>query len=549
MPGLGTAQCRLSAMLLLTTIFFMVEIIVGYITNSMALIADSFHMFSDAIALVIALISVRMSPKKWSKNTFGWARAEILGALVNAVFLCALCFSILIESIKRFMKPDLIHDPWLILIVGSLGLFINLIGLLMFMNGGGHFHHHGHAHHHHHHHAPINENYLVCQGDSIENSSEMQKAKYGLLCKHRSHNSSQDFFCNAGDHSHTSSPDDNNDNDESHLTTKSPHNENLSDNNNSCNQSSSDLKHTRNQSTKLSTSTASSDKSNHNSSSDIHLNFKQTSKQDYGSSTTPHHHVNLQGEDTDAVKHHSHGSSQMNMRGVFLHVMADALGSVIVMISAIVVIYTDWSIRLYIDPILSVLMVCLILRSTWPLLTESAMILLQTVPTHIQVDSLRKRLTKEIQGVLAVHEFHVWQLAGDRIIASAHIRCHNLQDYMRIAEKVKEFFHNEGIHSTTIQPEFIDFENDVLDGSYDNCVLDCPSTQRPHCAPQTCCGAQKSSSTSSVSGAVNDEQAVSALTRRTNVKSDKARGSSERLETNFSHDDNFQVISTSAVVS
>lgn len=62
----------------------------------------------------------------------------------------------------------------------------------------------------------------------------------------------------------------------------------------------------------------------------------------------------------------------------------------------------------------------------------------------------------QINGVLAVHELHVWQLAGDRIIASAHIRCLNLKDYMRIAEKVKEFFHNEGIHSTTIQPEFVD---------------------------------------------------------------------------------------------
>lgn len=57
---------------------------------------------------------------------------------------------------------------------------------------------------------------------------------------------------------------------------------------------------------------------------------------------------------------------------------------------------------------------------------------------------------------MAVHEFHVWQLSGSKIIASAHIRCHNLADYMRIAERVKDFFHHEGIHSTTIQPEFID---------------------------------------------------------------------------------------------
>ena len=47
-------------------------------------------------------LSVQMSPKKWSKNTFGWARAEVLGALVNSVFLVALCFSILVESLKRY---------------------------------------------------------------------------------------------------------------------------------------------------------------------------------------------------------------------------------------------------------------------------------------------------------------------------------------------------------------------------------------------------------------------------------------------------------------
>lgn len=61
----------------------------------------------------------------------------------------------------------------------------------------------------------------------------------------------------------------------------------------------------------------------------------------------------------------------------------------------------------------------------------------------------------QVEGVLAVHEFHVWQLAGSRIIASAHITCKNLHDYFTISETVKEIFHNEGIHSTSIQPEFV----------------------------------------------------------------------------------------------
>lgn len=87
------------------------------------------------------------------------------------------------------------------------------------------------------------------------------------------------------------------------------------------------------------------------------------------------------------------------MRGVFLHVMADALGSVIVCASACVIMFTDFQYKDYVDPTLSVLMVCLIFYSTWGLLVESAMILLQTVPTHIQVDSLQRKLLQEVSDM------------------------------------------------------------------------------------------------------------------------------------------------------
>ena len=142
------------------------------------------------------------------------------------------------------------------------------------------------------------------------------------------------------------------------------------------------------------------------------------------------------------------------------------------------------------------------------------MILLQTVPTHIQIDSLQRKLLENIDGVLAVHEFHVWQLAGDRIIASAHIRCRNLHDYMQIAEQVKEFFHNEGIHSTTIQPEFVEFEAELpvgkLNRPMDNCALDCPPGQPGvgnGCLQNTCCGPQQDKNRKSPSSVELDDGA------------------------------------------
>ena len=64
--------------------------------------------------------------------------------LVNAVFLIALCFSITVESLKRFYEPEKIEQPILILIVGVLGLLVNLLGLCLFHeHGGGHGHSHG----------------------------------------------------------------------------------------------------------------------------------------------------------------------------------------------------------------------------------------------------------------------------------------------------------------------------------------------------------------------------------------------------------------------
>lgn len=85
---------------------------------------------------------------------------------------------------------------------------------------------------------------------------------------------------------------------------------------------------------------------------------------------------------------------------------------------------------------------------------DIAAILTQSVPKGLNTSHLQKKLLSTVSGVLAVHEFHVWQLTDKKVIASAHIRCHNPDEYMTIAEQVKTFFHNEGIHSVTIQPEF-----------------------------------------------------------------------------------------------
>lgn len=128
--------CRLLFMLVLTVAFFVAELVSGYLGNSIALLSDSFNMLSDLISLCVGLGAgyVARRPRGGLGATYGYARAEVLGALSNAVFLTALCFTITVEAVLRLARPERIDDPELVLIVGALGLAVNVLGLLIFQD-------------------------------------------------------------------------------------------------------------------------------------------------------------------------------------------------------------------------------------------------------------------------------------------------------------------------------------------------------------------------------------------------------------------------------
>jgi len=102
-------------------------------------------MLSDSGALVIAIVSVWISKRKSPKNTFGWVRAQELGAMVNCILLMSLCFSILVQAIKRLIiKEEIDHNKLnLYIIVGAVGLGINILALLIL--GGDMVHGHSHG--------------------------------------------------------------------------------------------------------------------------------------------------------------------------------------------------------------------------------------------------------------------------------------------------------------------------------------------------------------------------------------------------------------------
>ncbi|WVQ75621.1 hypothetical protein IAR50_005250 [Cryptococcus sp. DSM 104548] len=133
-------RARILTLLVIDSLFFLAEIILGYYVGSLALVADAFHMLNDVLSLVVALYAIKLaSAPSSSRNSYGWQRAEILGALINGVFLVAISVSIALQSIERFVSPEEVSDPSLVVIVGCLGVASNVAGLFL-------FHEHGHAH-------------------------------------------------------------------------------------------------------------------------------------------------------------------------------------------------------------------------------------------------------------------------------------------------------------------------------------------------------------------------------------------------------------------
>ncbi|NXY36377.1 ZNT10 protein, partial [Pomatorhinus ruficollis] len=324
--------CRLIFMLVLTVGFFVAELVSGYLGNSIALVSDSFNMLSDLISLCVGLSTGRIArrSRRGPRATYGYSRAEAVGALSNAVFLTALCFTILVDSILRLARPEPIDDAQLVLIVGTLGLAVNVVGLLVFQD-------------------------------------------WGACCRGRRRVSS----LNAGD-----SPNDQ----------KSP--------------------------------------------------------------------------EEGSEKKKEKKSEALNIRGVLLHVMGDALGSVVVVITATIFYVRplgdapcNW--QCYIDPSLTIVMVFIILSSAFPLIKETSTILLQMVPKGVDMQILTDRLSR-VPGVSSLHEVHVWELASGKNIATLHVKCQTPSDYQDAAHKIRKIFHEAGVHSVTIQPEYADHKTSHL---------------------------------------------------------------------------------------
>ena len=188
----------------------------------------------------------------------------------------------------------------------------------------------------------------------------------------------------------------------------------------------------------------------------------------------PNNVVGRYNENSPLIKNDNAGKNNvkrksMNMEGVFLHVLGDALGNVGVIATALFIWKTDYSWRFYFDPVISLLITVIIFTSALSLCRKSSKILLQATPAHVNSNLILNEIIK-LESVKSVHDFHIWNLNEDILIASLHVELNHGPEvnntsndtidqidrvtFVNAVTQVREILHRFGIHSATIQPEF-----------------------------------------------------------------------------------------------
>lgn len=141
--------------------------------------------------------------------------------------------------------------------------------------------------------------------------------------------------------------------------------------------------------------------------------------------------------------------TSLNMRGAYLHVLGDLLGSVGTIAAALLMRFTGWVAA---DPVASMVVTALIMRGAWRLVRESVDVLLESTPAHIPLGSVRQQL-EAIPGIESVHDLHVWSVTSGVVAMSAHAIVREPDRHQHVLEHVLDAMRLFGIEHVTVQLE------------------------------------------------------------------------------------------------
>jgi len=375
---------KLCILLMINLAVTVLEVVYGFISNSIGLISDAAHMLFDSTALAVGIYaSYKAKLPANKKFSYGYERFQTLAGFVNGIFLIFIAFYILIESLERIYDPPVIHSEKMI-VVAIIGLVVNLIGVLFF---------HEHAHFHE------DEGHSCAHGHSHSQKKDTHHHHH-----HESHEHSHNHSLNSTSHVDSSVPSTQNSLKPSSLedTDQSAHKH---QHGNGCNH-------------------------------DHELEQLQQPSQDNEHDHDHDHDHEHEGHNHHHHHDHDHGPNE-NLYGVFLHILADLLGSVGVIASSILIMLFGWYIT---DAICSAITSVLILVSVIPLLKSSVMVFMQTYPSKHE-----KQFTQILSdisnhpAVLECKDPHLWAFTHEKLVCSmVLVLRHNTPDINKVVRFAKE---------------------------------------------------------------------------------------------------------------
>ncbi|XP_071356994.1 proton-coupled zinc antiporter SLC30A2 isoform X2 [Trachinotus anak] len=326
------ARKRLYVVSVICLIFMIGEILGGYFAGSLAVMTDAAHLLVDFTSFIISLLSLWLSSRPAThKLSYGWHRAEILGALLS-VFTIWLVTGVLVYlAVERLISDDFEIEGTIMLITSGCAVLANIImALTLHQSGHGHSHgglsSHGHSH------------------------SDKKRKRYNQI-------------------------------------------------------------------------------SNHTHSNDDHEDVEQ------------------KGAD------HGRRAQQANasVRAAFVHVVGDLLQSLSVLVSAIIIFFKpEYKIA---DPICTFLFSILVLCTTFTIMRDILIVLMEGTPTGVKYSEVRDGLLA-VKGVTAVHNLHIWALTMNQAVLSAHVAVDESVDAQTVLrEMTQSCFSSHNFHSVTIQME------------------------------------------------------------------------------------------------
>uniref|UniRef100_A0A0D6R0K2 Cation efflux protein cytoplasmic domain-containing protein n=1 Tax=Araucaria cunninghamii TaxID=56994 RepID=A0A0D6R0K2_ARACU len=381
---------------LLCLVFMSVEVVGGIKANSLAILTDAAHLLTDVAGFAISLFSIWASGwEATPRQTYGFFRLEILGALLSIQLIWLLTGILVYEAIERMLHSTSSVNGRLMFIIATFGLVVNIV--MIFLLGHGHAHGHDHSKGHWHDHGH----------EHVHKGKHIHKHDHGHADEHgHSHDVG---------HAHEHGPEDKTD-----LTKPL-----LSDVERGEHSGHEHLVH----STETVKSLGHGVKNAHSEGNMV--------KVDHDVSTRMQKDVESKGN--------------INVQGAYLHVLGDLIQSIGVMIGgAVIWIKPEWKI---IDLICTLFFSLLVLGTTIKMIRSVIDVLMESTPREIDATRLEAGLCS-IPGVLTVHELHIWAITVGKTLLACHVRIQSDADADAVLQRVIDYIEREyKITHTTVQIE------------------------------------------------------------------------------------------------